>query len=103
MPLNPSKSSRQDRQEGTKLAIAEILHIRISGRRFRQMSIVRASGISRSHLRSVLRAEKQLSLFIFMELSEALGFDDPCQLLRAVLDRREQCVRERTEETCRDE
>jgi len=37
-----------------------------------------------------------MSLFIFLELSEALRFDDACQLLRSVLDCRRQYLRDNT-------
>lgn len=96
MTIKPSRESRKHREELTKRAIADIMRTRIVGRRFRQTSVARESGISRTHLRSLLRAEKQMSLFIFLELSEALSFDDPCQLLRDVLNRRDQLLAEHT-------
>ena len=94
MTIKPSTESRKCREELIKRAIADILRTRIVGRSFRQTSVARESGISRTHLRSLLRAEKQMSLFIFLELSEALSFDDPCQLLRDVLNRRDQLLAE---------
>jgi len=39
-----------------------------------------------------------MSVFIFLELSEALGFDDACQLLRFVLDRRDHQLRDDAEQ-----
>lgn len=89
-----STESREDREALTKRAMANIIRSRIGERRLRQTVIARESGISRSHLRSLLRAEKQMSLFIFLELSEALRFDDPGQLLREFLARRAQLLAE---------
>lgn len=94
MTARHARQTRKDLEAFTKRAIAEIMHRRILGRRFRQTVIARESGISRSHLRSLLRAEEQMSLFIFLELSNALRFDDPCQFLRAVLDRRDELLAE---------
>ncbi len=94
MSIKPPDKSRERCAELTKQAIAEIVRARIVDRRFRQTAIARNSGISRTHLRSLLRGEKQMSVFIFLELSEALGFDDACQLLRFVLDRRDQRLRD---------
>lgn len=92
-----ARESRKHREELTKQASADIMRTRIVGRRFRQTSVARESSISRTHLRSLLRAEKQMSLFIFLELSEALSFDDSCQLLRDVLNRRDQLLAENTQ------
>lgn len=86
------RESREDRKEFTKRAIAEIMRTRLGSRSLRQTTVVRKSGISRSHLRALLRGEKEMSLFIFLELSDALGFDDPCQFLRDVINRREQLI-----------
>jgi hypothetical protein len=38
-----------------------------------------------------------MSLFIFLELSRALNFDDACELLRFILDRRDQLLHKGTE------
>jgi AraC-like DNA-binding protein len=93
MRIKPCNASRQHREELTKQAIAGIMRARILERRFRKTTIARVSGISESYLRALLRAEKQMSLFTFLELSAALSFEDPCQLLRYVLDRRNQLPR----------
>lgn len=98
MSIKSPENGREQRAELTKQAIADIVRGRIVDRRFRQAAIVRASGISRTHLRSLLRGEKQMSVFIFLELSEALGFDDACQLLRSVLNRRDQRLRDDAEQ-----
>lgn len=94
MSIKSSEESRKHCAELTKQALADIVRARMLERRLRQMTLVRACGISRSHLRSLLRAEKQISLFILLELSAALGFDDPGQLLRDVRDRRDQLAGE---------
>jgi AraC-like DNA-binding protein len=97
MSIKPGGESRKHREELTKQAIADIVRAQILDRRFRKTTIARVTGISESYLRSLLRAEKQMSLFIFLELSAALGFDDPSQLLRNVLDRRDQLARKGVE------
>lgn len=89
------ETTREEREQFTKRAVAEILRTRISRQRLRQTKIAIESGISRTHLRSLLLAEKQMSLLIFLELSQALRFDDPCQLLRDILNRRSQLLRRR--------
>ncbi|MDY6947511.1 MAG: hypothetical protein SXG53_17515 [Pseudomonadota bacterium] len=98
MSIKPCNENRKHREGLTKQAIADIVRARILERRFRKTTIARATGISESYLRSLRRAEKQMSLFIFLELSAALGFEDPCQLLREVLDRRDQLLRDGTNE-----
>jgi len=98
MSIKSPDKSRERRAELTKQATADILRALTVDRRFRQTVIARNSGISRTHLRSLLRGEKQMSVFIFLELSEALGFDDACQLLRSVLDRRDQRLRDDAEQ-----
>ena len=98
MSIKAPENGREQRAELTKQAIADIVRARIVDRRFRQTAIVRASGISRTHLRSLVRGEKQMSVFILLELSEALGFNDACQLLRFILDRRDQRLRDDAEQ-----
>jgi hypothetical protein len=93
-----SRGRREQRAELTKQALADVVRVRVFERRFQQTTVAGRSGISRSHLRALLRAEKQMSLFIFLELSEALRFDDACQFLRCVLDRRDQHLRDAAEE-----
>jgi hypothetical protein len=92
MTSMPFKEPRKVREEVTKLAISEILKTWISDHKIRQMTILRDGDISRSHLRSVLRAEKQASVFFFLELCVALSVEDPGQLLREVAHRREQLL-----------
>jgi AraC-like DNA-binding protein len=94
MTTTPAVERRKHREALTKQAMADTLRLRIFNRRVQQTNIARWSGISRSHLRALLRAEKQMSLFIFLELSKALGFDDPAQFLHEVLRRREQLLAE---------
>ncbi len=98
MNIESSKESRAQRAELTKQALADVVRVRLVEYRLYQTTVARRSGISRSHLRSLLRAEKQMSLSIFLELSEALCFDDACQLLRYVLDCRDRYLRNNAEE-----
>lgn len=97
MSTKSAKERREQRAELTKQALADVVRVRLFERRLQQTNVARWSGISRSHLRALLRAEKQMSLFIFLELSRALGFEDACQLLRSVLDRRDQRLSNDTE------
>jgi transcriptional regulator with XRE-family HTH domain len=101
MSLEHAGDSREDRDELTKQALAEIMRTSIIGRTFRQTTIARKSGVSRGYLRTLLRAEKQMSLFILLKLSEALSFEDPCQLLRRVLNRRGELLTERARQHLR--
>lgn len=94
MTATPAAQRRKEREVLTKQAMADIVRARITSRRLQQTTISRVSGVSQSHLRALLRAEKQMSLFIFLELSKALGFDNPGQFLRDVLHRREQLLGE---------
>lgn len=86
--LNPIGETREQRETLTKRALAEVVRERIFARRLRQTNVARWSGLSRSHLRSLLRAEKSPSLFLFLELGRGLAAD-PCELLREVLNRRD--------------
>ncbi|MBL8268542.1 hypothetical protein [Steroidobacter sp.] len=90
MGNNPPGEKRRQSEELTKQALADVLRARFVERRFRQTVVAPSAGISRTHLQSLLRADKKVSLTVFLELSVALGFDDACQLLRCVLDRRDQ-------------
>jgi len=80
--IESPEESRARRTELTKQALADIVRVHLFERWLLQKTVAGKSGISRSHFRALLRAEKQMSLFIFLELSQALGFDDACQLLR---------------------
>ena len=80
--------TRERRAELTRLALAESVRWRLTQQRLRQTVVARASGINRSFLRSILKAEKGCSLFVFLELSQALGAD-PGELLSDALKRRE--------------
>jgi len=88
MMLNPPGETRELRDALTKQAAADVVRLSIFRRRAFQTDVARWSGLSRSFLRSVLRAEKSSSLFLFLELSRGLGAD-PCELLREVLNRRD--------------
>jgi hypothetical protein len=89
MMLNPPGETRGQREEMTKRALADAVRVRLLLRRQRQTDLSRWSGLSRSHIRSLLRAEKSISFFLFLELSRGLGVDDACELLRDVLQRRD--------------
>lgn len=91
--LNPPGETRDQREELTRHAVADVVRLRLFLRRQQQTTLARRGGLSRSHLRAILRAEKSLSLFLFLEVGHGLGFDDACQLLRDVLDRRDELRR----------
>ncbi len=86
--MHPLGESRDQRQEITNRALAEAVRRRMAARRLRQTDLARWSGVSRSFVQSLLRAERSGSLFLFLELSNGLQAD-PCELLREVLSRRD--------------
>lgn len=86
---NPPEETRKQRETLTRQAVADVVRLRLFMRRQQQTTLARRSEFSRSHLRAILRAEKSLSLFLFIEVSRGLGVDDSCELLREVLARRE--------------
>lgn len=51
--------TRDERQELTRVALAQAVSKRMIARRLRQTDVARRSGISRTFLRSILRAEKK--------------------------------------------
>jgi hypothetical protein len=85
---NPPEETRKQRETLTRQAVADVVRLRLFMRRQQQATLARRSEFSRSHLRAILRAEKSLSLFLFLEVSRGLGVDS-CELLREVLARRE--------------
>lgn len=89
MMSRPMDETREDRAELTKLALARALRARMAAKRLRQADVARWSGISRSYLVSLLRAEKEVSLFLCLELGHGLGFEDESELVRAVLQERD--------------
>jgi hypothetical protein len=93
----PLGETRDEREALTKRALADATLRHIAGRRLRQTNVARWGGFSRSYLRDLLRAEKCCSLFLFLELCHGLRIDDPCELLREILDRRDALRRERSE------
>jgi plasmid maintenance system antidote protein VapI len=86
--MNPAGETREQRAELTKRALAEIVRKRIAARRIRQTDVARWSGVSRSFVQSILRAQRDGSLSMFLELSRGLAAD-PCELLREVVNRRD--------------
>jgi len=84
MMLNPIGETRKQRKVLTRRALADVLRLSIFTKRMYQTNVARWSGLSRSHLRAILRAEKSCSLFLLLELSGGLR-TDPYDLLRAVL------------------
>lgn len=88
MTHHPLGETRERREKLTKQALAEAVRTRMAARRVRQTDLARWSGVSRSFVQSVLRAERDGSLFLFLELSHGLGVD-ACDLLRDVLKRRD--------------
>jgi len=97
MTHHPLGETRERREQLTKQALADAVRTRMAARRVRQTDLARWSGVSRSFVQSLLRAERVGSLFMFLELSQGLGLDDPCELLRDVLHRRDQ-IRKRSEQ-----
>lgn len=89
MMRDPAGETREIREELTKRALADVVRKRMAARRLRQTDVARWSGVSRSFVQSVLRGERDGSLFMFLELSRGLGIDDACELLREVLSRRD--------------
>jgi transcriptional regulator with XRE-family HTH domain len=89
MMREPAGETREVREELTQRALADVVRKRMAARRLRQTDLARWSGVSRSFVQSVLRAETGGTLFMFLELSRGLGVDDACDLLREVLDRRD--------------
>lgn len=94
MTRHPLGETRQRREELTKQALADAVRTRMAARRLRQTDLARWSGVSRSFIQSVLRAEAAVPLSMFLELSHGLGFDDACKLLCDVVTRRDE-LRER--------
>lgn len=79
---------RERREKLLRVALAESVRRRIAQQRLHQTDVARSSGISRTFLQSILRAEKGCSLFVFLELSQGLGAD-PCNVLSEMLSRHE--------------
>jgi len=88
MMRHPPGETSEQRQELTKKALAAAVRQRMAARRIRQTDLARWSGVSRSFVQSVLRAEREGSLSMFLAVSDGLGVEDPCELLRDVLKRR---------------
>ena len=86
--MYPPGETRDQRHEITRRALAEAVREHMVARRLRQTKVALGTGISRSFLRSILRADKGCSLFVFLELSDGIGAD-PGDLLSDVLKRRE--------------
>lgn len=93
MTQHSTDETREQRQEITRRALAEVSREHIATRRLRQTKVSLRAGISRSCLRSILAAKKGCSLFVFLELSSGLRVDDACELLPAVLNRRDELRR----------
>jgi predicted XRE-type DNA-binding protein len=89
MMSNPIDETREQREQLTKRALADIVRKRVAARRLHQTDVARWSGVSRSFVQSVLRAETDGSLFMFLELCRGLRIEDPCELLRDVLRHRD--------------
>lgn len=87
--MHPPNETREQRETITEKALADAVRRRMTLRRSRQTDVARWSGVSRSCVQHVLRGNKNISLFVFMELSSGLGYDDPCDLLRDILNRRD--------------
>lgn len=93
---HPPGETRKQRETLTKQALADVTRLSLFTQRMYQTNVSRWTGISRSHLRAILRAEKCCSFFLFLELSRGLK-TDPFKLLRDVLDRRNELRAQRQE------
>jgi hypothetical protein len=92
--MHPPGETRDQRASHTRRALADVVRGRMIARRIRQTDLARWSGVSRSFVQSVLRGDREGSLFMFLELCHGLAAD-PCDLLRKLLHRREalRCIR----------
>lgn len=88
MTLRPAHETRVHREELTRRAVADVMLAQISRKRLRQTDVARRSGVARSFVQSLLRAEKSVSLHVCLEIGHGLGFDEDDEFLRAVLERR---------------
>lgn len=88
MSSRPPNETREDREQLIKRAVADALRTQIAKSRLRQTHVARRSGISRSHLQVLLRANTTVSLAVCLELGVSLDFDDEIDFLREVLRRR---------------
>jgi len=86
--LRPAGETRADRALLTKLALAQVARARMASRQMRQTKVSKSSGISRSYLAQILAAKKNLSLYLFLELSYALRYEDDCDFVRALIRER---------------
>lgn len=82
--MSMPRETREQRKQHTRRALADVVRTRMAARRLRQTRVAKESGISRTFIQSLLRAEKGCSLFVFLELSHAVAAD-PSELLREVL------------------
>lgn len=84
--MHPAAETREQREQRVREALAAAVVEQIVRQRLKKTRVARGSGFSSSHLRSIVRAEKSLSLFNFLELSHGLKAD-PVELLKDVLVR----------------
>lgn len=92
--MHPTGESREQREELTKRAVADVLRMRMAARRIRQSDLARWSGMSRSYVQKLLRGGSCPTLFVLAELAHALRMEDEHALWREVLKRRD-ALRER--------
>jgi len=85
---HPPGETSERRQELARQALADAVRQHMAERRIRQTDLARWSGVSRSFVQAVLRADAEGSLSMLLEMSGGLGIEDPCELLRDVLKRR---------------
>lgn len=82
----PPDETREQRRQLFQRALADVARHRIARQRLRQTGVARSSGISRTHLQAILRADKGCTMFRFVELSRGLEIQ-PGELLGEVLKR----------------
>ena len=68
-------------------AVADVILMQIAKKRLRQTDVARRSGVARSYLQALLRAQKNVSLCVCVELGHGLGFEDDTAFLQAVMQR----------------
>jgi DNA-binding phage protein len=81
--------TREQREHLMNRAVADIVRVRMAASRLRQSDVARWSGVSRSYLQKVLRAESSPRLCVFLDLMHGLRIEDEHALWREVLARRD--------------
>lgn len=86
--MHPLGETREQREQLTRQALADAVRRHMAVSRQSQKNVARWSGVSRSFVQSILRADSSNWLFLFLELCHGLKAE-PLDLLRDVLNRRD--------------